>query len=180
MSFDSRIVVIAALLITGCSAEPDKPQSQSQASPEKALAEAEAHAKAITGNGKQCPACTMFTPADVELMLGAPVTAGETTGPLGTMCKWSGASDPETFFEIQIIDDVHYWAKRSLDPGYEKLDGIAKEAFVVPGLFGRGFDAHALTDKQIIAVGMNGGSASRDAAVAALRTVLERINKAGK
>ena len=91
---------------------------------------------------------------------------------------WTGIADPEAHFEIQIIDDIQYWGKRSGDPGYEKLDGIGKEAFVVNGLFGSGFDAQAVTDKQIIAIGMKGGSAGRDAAVAALRTVVERISKA--
>lgn len=175
MSFDFRIAFVALVVFWGCDAATDALKTPPEQP--KVLDDAQARTTAITGAGKQCPACTMFTNADAELMLGAPVGPGETTGPLGTMCKWTSTSAPDTYLEIQIIDDVNYWAKRSLDPGYQPLDGIAKEAFVVPGLFGRGFDAQALTDKQVIAVGMNGGSASREAAVAALRTVVDRINK---
>ena len=179
MSLDSRIVVLVALFITGCDATAD-PQPKPATADAKALADAQAHAKAITGGGKQAPACALFTQQEISLMLGAPVSPGETTGPLGTMCQWTGSADPEVHFEIQIIDDISYWGKRSGDPGYEKIAGIGNEAFVVNGLLGSGFDAQAVTDKQIIAIGMTGGSASRDAAVSALRTVVDRISKAGK
>jgi hypothetical protein len=144
----------------------------------EALAKAKELEKAIKGGGKVSPICSMFTQQEVELMYGAHLKTGETAGPLGTACQWNSA-EGDGYFQIQIIDDVKYWAKQSLVPGYEELKGVGKEAFVVPE-FGDGYTAQAVTDKQIVAIGMRGGATSRDAAVGALKTVLERLQKSGK
>lgn len=174
---------IALLVAVGCNQnsqqQPSAATPPSTAPQTAAAAAAQARLKAITGGNTKSPACALFTEQEIQLMLGAPVSAGETTGPLGTMCRWGGSADENAYFDIQLIDDVRYWAKRSGDPEYQKLDGIAKEAFVVKDFDG-GYAAYALTDKQIVSIGMRGGSSSRDAAVAALRTVLDRLAKNNK
>ena len=131
-------------------------QSSGQLTESEALAKAKELEKALKGGGKVSPICSMFTQQEVELMYGDHLKPGETAGPLGTACQWN-AADGEGYFQIQIIDDVKYWGKQSLSPGYEELKGIAKEAFVVPE-FGDGFTAQAVTEKQIVAIGMRGGS----------------------
>jgi hypothetical protein len=159
-------------------AAPQTAQEQKPVSEPEALAKAKEAEKALKVGGKVSPICSMFTQQEVELMYGARVKPGETAGPLGSACQWN-AAEGDGYFQIQIIDDVKYWGKQSLVPGYEELTGIGKEAFVVPE-FGDGYTAQALTDKQIIAVGMRGGATSRDAAVGALKTVLERLQKSAK
>jgi hypothetical protein len=159
------------------SAQPQPTQSAPAVSESEALAKAKEAEKSLKGGGKVSPICSMFTQQEVELMYGAHVKPGETAGPLGSACQWN-AAEGDGYFQIQIIDDVKYWGKQSLVPGYEELKGIGKEAFVVPE-FGEGYTAQAVTDKQIIAVGMRGGATSRDAAVGALKTVLERLQKSG-
>ena len=173
------------MLPLGCSedaATPGPVQQQAQptapASQSDTLAKAKELEKAIKGGGKLSPICSMFTQQEVELMYGARLKPGQTAGPLGSACQWD-AAEGEGYFQIQIIDDVKYWGKQSLVPGYEELKGVAKEAFVVPE-FGDGYSAQAVTDKQIIAVSMRGGATSRDAAVGALKTVIERLQKSGK
>jgi hypothetical protein len=174
----------AIVLLTAAGCNQNAQQQPSTANPQAAppqnvAADAQARLKAITGGNTKSPACALFTQQEIQLMLGAPVSPGETTGPLGTMCTWTGSADENARFDIQLIDDVRYWAKRSGDPEYQKLDGIAKEAFVVKDFDG-GYAAYALTDKQIVSIGMRGGSSSRDAAVAGLRTVLDRLAKNNK
>lgn len=163
----SLFIVIAI----GCSKSPEPKLPE-------AVAEAQALAKAISGSDKPSPICAMFTPAEIELMLGMPVKPGETAGPLGTGCQWNASTGEGGFLQISVIDELKMWAKQSLSPGYEHLPGVAKDAFVVPEL--NGYVAQALTDDHIVAIAMTGGSTSRDAAVGALKTVLERLQKKPK
>jgi hypothetical protein len=190
IAFRSLITIALGALVAcfGCANSQQQPQpaeaTAQTASDQKPVPESETLTKAkeadkaTKGGGKVSPICSMFTQQEVELMYGARVKPGETAGPLGSACQWN-AAEGEGYFQIQIIDDVKYWGKQSLVPGYEELKGIGKEAFVVPE-FGEGYTAQALTDKQIIAIGMRGGATSRDAAVGALKTVLERLQRSGK
>ena len=184
-NFPRSLGCIALLILPlGCSQNAATPGAAQQAQPAAPasksddLAKGKDLEKAIQGGSKSSPICSMFTQQEVELMYGAHLKPGETAGPLGSACQWN-AAEGDGYFQIQIINDVKYWAKQTLAPGYEELKGIGKEAFVVPE-FGDGYNAQALTEKQIVAVGMRGGATSRDAAVGALKTVVERLQKSGK
>jgi hypothetical protein len=120
--------------------------------------------------------CSLFTAAEIEEVLGAPVGEGHVAGPMGSACQWDGsnAGDEAVNAQIQLIDDTRYWEKHTGAKGYELLHGIGKEAFVASSMFG-GWEAGTLTDKAVVFVSLSGGSASRDTAVKFLRTSLERL-----
>ena len=82
-------------------------------------------------------------------------------------------SDMAIYAQIQVIKDTSYWNRPTMAAGYEALSGIGKEAYVVPEA--GGWSAGALTDTAVVIVAVNGGTSDRAAAVAFLRTVLERL-----
>jgi hypothetical protein len=119
--------------------------------------------------------CSLFTTAEIKELLGAPVGDGKVAGPLDSACQWDGnsAGDEGVYAQIQLINDTHYWEKHSGAKGYEVLPGIGKEAFVASSL--GGWEAGTVTDKAVVFVSLNGGSASRDTAVKFLRSSLEKL-----
>ncbi|MFL6230287.1 MAG: hypothetical protein ACJ741_16055 [Pyrinomonadaceae bacterium] len=124
--------------------------------------------------------CSLYTAAEIKEILGAPVGGGETAGPMGTACQWNGSSagDDGVYAQIQLINDTRYWEKHTGAKGYEVLRGIGKEAFVATSL--GGWEAGTVTDKAVLFVSLNGGSASRDSAVKFLQTTLERLGMSNK
>lgn len=124
--------------------------------------------------------CSLFTTAEIKEILGAPVGDGKVAGPMDSACQWEGnsAGDEGVYAQIQLINDTHYWEKHTGAKGYEVLPGIGKEAFVATSL--GGWEAGTVTDKAVVFVSLNGGSASRDTAVKFLRSTLERLDLSNK
>jgi hypothetical protein len=181
---------LLALALAGCGAAPadsaatgpsgagSAASASAAASPETA-ASADAAASpdsatgAIAASADSSPLCGLFTAQEIEATLGAPVGAGSVAGPLGTACQWNGSSSDATYAQIQVIEDESYWSAPTLGEGYEELSGIGQEAYVIPEL--GGWTAGALTDKGIVAVALNGGTASHDSVIQFLRDVIARL-----
>jgi hypothetical protein len=118
------------------------------------------------------PLCGLFTTDEVQTMLGVPVGPGEDAA-LGTGCQWSGDSTLNaTYLQIQVIDDPSYYVEQSGGEGFEQVSGIANAAFVIPEL--GGWAGGAQSDSSTYAIAINGGSASKDAAISLLRQLVER------
>ncbi len=114
----------------------------------------------------------MFTVDEVQELLGAPVGPGEDAA-LGTGCQWSGDSSADaTYLQIQVIEDPSYYVEQSLGDGFEQVSGIANAAFVIPEL--GGWAGGAQSDSSTYAVAVNGGTASKEAAISLLRQLVER------
>jgi hypothetical protein len=167
----STFCAIATLLALGCNLQP-----QQQSSKTESKTDTKAEPKANDAD-KKCAACALFTEQDVQLMLGARVSPGKTND---TTCKWTVADDDKTYLSIRIDDDTHYWpTDLSTFPEYQEAKGVGKKAFAFRYRDG-GYAGMALTEKQVVMIIMRGGSSSRDAATAALRTVLDRLAKNNK
>jgi hypothetical protein len=154
------MVLAVALLALSCSGNSDRASNSpvSTSSP-----------RTETSEGL----CSLFTREEIQELLGTPVEAGDVAGPLGTACQWNGSADDSAYAQIQVLRDTSYWEKPSLAKDYETLDGIGREAFVVPEM--GGWRAGALTDAAVIMVSVNGGTVNRDTAVQFLRSGLERL-----
>lgn len=133
----------------------------------------------LTANGRIGEArlsgdlCALFTTAEIKEFLGASVGAGRMAGPAGTACQWSGTGEGLAIYaQIQIIKGTEYWTTPSKAKGYESLNGIGKEAYVVPE--GGGWAAGALTESAVLGAALSGGSANRENTVRLLRAVLAR------
>lgn len=125
-----------------------------------------------TNGGVANAYCALFTVAEVETILGAPVGAGHDAA-VGTGCQWDGDSSvTATYLQIQVIDDPSYYVEQTLGEGFERLSGIGKAAFVVPEL--GGWSAQAQTDAKTYAVSVNGGTATKETAISLLKTLMER------
>ena len=123
--------------------------------------------------------CSLFTQAEIKEILGAPVGDAKVAGPLDSACQWDGNSGEDgVYAQIQMINGTRYWEKHTGAKGYEVLPGIGKEAFVATSL--GGWEAGTVTDKAVVFVSLNGGSASRDTAVKFLRSTLERLDLSNK
>ncbi len=116
--------------------------------------------------------CALFDPEEIQELLGARVGDGQTAGPLGTACQWDGNEDG-VYVQIQVLAGTEYWEKPSLAPGYQAIEGLGHEAYVVPDL--GGWRAGALTDDAVAIVSMNGNSADRERTVKLLRRLMARM-----
>lgn len=155
-------VLVLALLVAGCSSGPNP--GGTGANPGATPAASPASQEGL---------CSLFTREEIEELLGTPVENGDVAGPLGTACQWNGSADDSAYAQVQVISDTTYWEKPTLAEGYEQLDGIGKEAFVVPEL--GGWRAGAVTDASVIMVSVSGGTSNRDTAIRLLRSSLERL-----
>jgi hypothetical protein len=117
--------------------------------------------------------CALYTPSEISGILGATVGDGEAAGPMATACQWSPKGSGDVFAQVQIVPGTRYWEKHSGAKGYEVLKGIGKEAFVAMAL--GGWEAGTVTDNNVVFVSLNGGKASRDAAVAFLKQTLAKL-----
>ncbi len=164
MEKDRRLisVLVLTLLATGCYSRPDP--GGTGANPGNTPAASPASQEGL---------CSLFTREEIQELLGTPVENGDVAGPLGTACQWNGSADDSAYAQVQVISDTTYWEKPTLAKGYEQLDGIGKEAFVVPEM--GGWRAGALTDASVIMVSVSGGTSNRDTAIRLLRTSLERL-----
>ena len=153
-------VLILAMLASSCSSGPNPGGSGANPTPAASPASQEG-------------LCSLFAREEIEGLLGTPVENGDVTGPLGTACQWNGSADDSAYAQVQVISDTSYWEKPTLAKGYEELDAIGKEAFVVPEL--GGWRAGAVTDASVIMVSVSGGTSNRDTAIRLLRNSLERL-----
>jgi hypothetical protein len=117
--------------------------------------------------------CALYTPSEISGILGATVGDGEAAGPMATACQWSPKASGDVFAQIQIIPGTKYWEKHTGAQGYEVLKGIGKEAFVAMAL--GGWEAGTVTDNTVVFVSLNGGTASRNSAVAFLKSTLVKL-----
>jgi hypothetical protein len=164
--------LLLVLTMTSCSSgkEPDG-SAKSNGAP----AVSQSSAKTATGAAATSRLCSLYTPAEIKEILGAPVGEGEVAGPMDSACQWNGRSvgADGVYAQIQMIDGTRYWEKHSGAKGYEVLHGIGKEAFVATSL--GGWEAGTVNDKAVVFVSLNGGTASRDTAVKFLQSTLERL-----
>lgn len=149
-------VVLLALLGTACAREPAP-------SPSAATAIAVASPEVPTG------ACRLLTIAEVAAAVGAPVDAGEVTGPLESMCSWGIRDGSDRSVRLQLVPR-EYWEDGARQPGGESLDGVGEKAFVGPWLDDQ--RAGALTPAGALFV----MSPLRDASLALLRLAVPRAN----
>jgi hypothetical protein len=117
--------------------------------------------------------CALLSEQEAAAVLGQPVKPGVIAGPLGTACQWDARKDDDAWVQVQVIDDPGYWSKPSLAPGFQRVPGIGREAYVVPE-FG-GWAAGALLEARLAVVSVAGGSSTRDRAVGLLQTVVSRL-----
>jgi hypothetical protein len=164
------IFILLALTLTGCSGGKD-PSTSVKSPGNSANKPRNGETTAATSR-----LCSLFTAAEIQELLGAPVGEGQVGGPQDSACQWDGSDggDQSINAQIQLINDTRYWEKHTGAKGYEVLHGIGKEAFVAMSMFG-GWEAGALTDKGVVYASLSGGSASRDNAIKFLRTSLERL-----
>ena len=155
------------LTMSGCSivkesAEPAKPPTKSTSG------------NSQTNTTPTSRLCALFTAGEIKELLGAPVGEGYVTGPMDSACRWDNDRSDESavYAQIQMVG-TEFWEKHSGAKGYEVLNGIGKEAFVASSL--GGWEAGTVTDKAVVFVSVNGGSANRDTAVKLLRDTLGRL-----
>ena len=85
----------------------------------------------------------------------------------------ASASDSTIDVRIQKMPK-EYWSPERFAQGYRKIAGIGEKAFSVSEL--GGWKACALSSKNVVCVGMDGGRASADAASALLKMSLQRAS----
>jgi hypothetical protein len=113
--------------------------------------------------------CLLFTQAEIETLLGAPVKAGSASM---AGCQWS-APDHEVSAQIQIIEDTSYYEPHKGAKGYEELSGV--------GLYGwSGFEldswvASSNTGRFVLLTMVTGAKADRSTAVKFLSLLAERV-----
>lgn len=117
--------------------------------------------------------CSLYTSSEIKSILGAPVGEGQAAGPMATACQWDGTGADGVYAQVQLIPGADNWEKHSGAKGYEVLPGIGKEAFVAMAL--GGWEAGTVTDKSVVFVSLNGGTASRNSAVAFLKQTLQKL-----
>lgn len=171
------LVVVLGVILAGCgSAGGPSPASSTSTSPPGSASAGPASPGAPAASGSAAaasnPLCDLFTVDEVQELLGAPVGPGEDAA-LGTGCQWSGDSSADaTYLQIQVIEDPSYYVEQSLGDGFEQVSGIANAAFVIPEL--GGWAGGAQSDSSTYAVAVNGGTASKEAAISLLRQLVER------
>lgn len=132
-------------------------------------------ANSSTTNAPPSRLCSLFTATEIKELLGASVGDGYVTGPMDSACRWDNARSDESAIYAQIqMMDTDSWEKHTGAQGYAVLHGIGREAFVASAL--GGWEAGALTDKNVIFVSINGGASSRDTAIRFLRDTLARLS----
>ena len=115
--------------------------------------------------------CALLTRDEAAKALGAPVDAGATAGPLGSACQWNKTGG-NGHVQVQVVRPQD-WSPPKLAPKYKKVAGIGKAAYTDEEL--GGFTAAAVTDRNLVAVELSGGTASRETATALLKAVLARV-----
>jgi hypothetical protein len=116
--------------------------------------------------------CSLYTTSEIQGILGASVGQGEAAGPMATACQWNGQGDG-VYAQVQVIPGADNWEKHTGAKGYEVLPGIGKEAFVAMAL--GGWEAGTVTDKTVVFVSLNGGTASRNSAVDFLKQTMAKL-----
>ena len=112
----------------------------------------------------------MCTNQEIKDLLGAPVNPCLPLSNSATdQAHWDGTN---VFAEVRLEKDVKDWHHFKTGKNYEALTGIGKDAFVVSDE--NGWNARALTDKEIMVINIGGPQADRDRAVKLLRMVVER------
>ena len=112
----------------------------------------------------QANLCSRFSTAEITKLLGTPVESGEPLAP-GTGCQWFG-KDEESYVIVQVADTGN-WIDPRQAPGYEVIEAIGKRAYSHPEE--GGWRAMSLTDRNVFAVVLTGGSANRASAITILR-----------
>jgi hypothetical protein len=117
--------------------------------------------------------CALISEEEAAAALGAAVRPGAQAGPMGTACQWDARADDAAWVQVQVIDDTGYWSTPSLAPGFRRISGVGREAYVVPEM--GGWAAGALMERRMVVVSVAGGSTDQSRAVALLKTVVGRL-----
>lgn len=117
--------------------------------------------------------CTWFTAAEIGDRLGTRVRDGQVAGPLGTACQWEGVTDSKAFVQIQVVREVSFWTVPRGLADLAMLNGVGKEAYVVPAE--GGFKAAGLLENAFVSVFVGGATANRAVAERLLVDTLSRV-----
>jgi hypothetical protein len=158
------------LVLAGCS------DAGGQASEDTAHAGDDATAtQTVGGSARAEGPCALFTREEITRIAGRTVGDGIIGAPGNTGCQWDSAQDEETYVGIQVISDTQYWEPRHGVQGYQTHDGIAARAFTAPEM--GGWLAGAMTDTRVAYASINGVNASRENALAFLKTLVDRLEQ---
>lgn len=114
--------------------------------------------------------CKLCTNQEIKELLGAPVNPCiALSNRMTDEAHWDGTN---VFAQVRLIKDVKEWKHLKDGKNYEALTGIGKDAFVVNDV--NGWNARALTNKEIMVIDIGGPQADRDRAVKLLKMVVER------
>jgi hypothetical protein len=157
----SLVTLLASILLHACSEDPGN------------AAQGERAPKETSGTAATQGLCPLFTREEIGALLGTPVDAGY---PAGVMmekaCQWDGSTDEDAVAHIQWLP-LDAWTPPKGARGFEQVDGIGREAYVVPEL--GGWAAGALRDDGGAAVSVAGGTSKRETALELLRELLARL-----
>lgn len=157
----SIVTVLASLLVHACSEDPGN------------AAQAERPVKEAPGIATTEGLCPLFTREEIGALLGTPVEAGYPAGVMmDKSCQWDGSTDDDAVAHIQWLP-VDAWTPPKGARGFERVDGIGRDAYVVPEL--GGWAAGALRDDDGAAVSVAGGTSTRETALDLLRELLARL-----
>lgn len=157
----SIVTVLAALLVHACSGDPGN------------AAQAERSSKDTSGTHATTGLCSLFTREEIGALLGTTVEAGYPAGVMkDKACQWDGSADEDAVAHIQWLP-VDAWTPPKGARGFERVNGIGREAYVVPEL--GGWAAGALRDDDGVMVAVAGGTSTRETALELLRELLSRI-----
>jgi hypothetical protein len=135
--------------------------------------DARSTADALTGDAvgaaTENPNCRLFTLAEVERYLGEPAEPGRNAGQ-GNACQWV-SQDEEGDVMVSVLPRDAYVAPRGAQ-GFEAVQGIGSEAYVVPEL--GGYAAGAIVGEEAVIVSLTGQNASRATAVELLENTIAR------
>lgn len=122
-------------------------------------------------NASTADICALLTRNEATKALGAPVDVGEVAGPLGSACQWKKTGG-DGHVQVQVVRPRD-WSPPKRAAEYRKLPGIGRDAYTIEEL--GAFVAAAVTDKNLVAVNIRGGTATTDTAVALLKIILSRV-----
>lgn len=158
--------LLGVLWLVGCSGSASGPATKATPS-SNSSSSAE---RTWEGDADPQGLCKLCTNQEIKDLLGAPVNPCLPISNSATdQAHWDGTN---VFAQVRLIKDVKEWHHFKDGKNYEALTGIGKDAFVVSDV--NGWNARALTDKEIMVIDIGGPQADRDRAVKLLKMVVER------
>jgi hypothetical protein len=135
--------------------------------------DAQQAAAVLSGDSKGAasdnPLCKLFSADELSAYSGPKLGPGASAA-MGSGCKWD-SSDDSVWAMIQILP-LDYAANPSNAPGYRAAPEVGTGGYVLPEY--DGWSAGASSDKEFIAVQVNGPKASDATAIALLKEVMRR------